>query len=208
MAPGETDSGDDALLTAALVATAIGLYGGQGVLEYFDMSGLSGLPSSVFAAPFGLLVGVALFEQWQPSIGLAVVSIPAFWSASQVTSELAQSRIPLLAGYEEGFAFLVGSVLGALIMMAALTYWHKSSPRRFVFVAIMGAIAAPAFVNPWLSNDGDLLTGFIVWQVLVGWALAGGLRSTAAARPVRNRRLVSVAVPALLVGVVGIALSI
>ena len=207
MTAGETNWGDAALLTAAFVATAIGLYGAQGVLEYFDISGLSGIPASVFAAPFGLLVGVALFEQWSPAVGLAVVSVPAFWSASQLTSELAQARIPLLAGYEEGFAFLVGSLLGALIMAAAVTYWRKSSPSRFVFAAIMGAIAAFAFVNPWLSNDWDLLTGFVVWQILVGWALVGGPGSAVYQRPLRNRRIVAVSVPALLVGAIGLALA-
>ena len=204
MAGGETDWRGAALLTMAFVATAIGLYGGNGVLDHFDISGLSGVPGSVFAAPFGLLVGVAVFEQWQPAVGLAVVSIPAFWSASQLTGELAQARIPLMAGHEEGFAFLVGSLLGALIIAAALTYWRKSSPSRFVLVLIMAAIAAFAFVNPWLSNDWDLLTGFAVWQVLVGWALVGGQGPSA--YPGRNRRIGTVAVPALIIGVIGLAL--
>ena len=138
--------------------------------------------------------------------GLGVVSIPAFWSASQLTGELAQARIPFLAGYEEAFAFLVGSLLGALIMVSALSYWHKSSASRFVFTAIMAAIAAAAFVNPWLSNDWDLLTGFVVWQVLVGWALVGTPGAIADTRPARNRRILAVSVPALLLGAIGLAL--
>jgi hypothetical protein len=206
MAAGETNWNDAALLTAAFVATAVGLYGAQGVLDYFDISGLSGIPGSVFAAPFGLLVGVALFESWRPAIGLAVVSIPAFWSASQLTGELAQARIPLLAGFEEGFAFLIGSLLGTMIMAAALTYWHRRAASQFVFAPLMGAIAALAFVNPWLSNDWDLLTGFIVWQVLVGWALVGGPASSANERPVRNRRIIAISAFALIIGSIGLAL--
>jgi hypothetical protein len=202
MAADETDWRDAALLTAALGASAVGLYGGQGVLEYFDISGLSGVPSSVFAAPFGLLVGGALFEQWGPAAGLAIVSIPAFWAASQITGNLAGEHIPLLATHETGFAFLVGSVVGALIMAGALAYWRKPSVNRFVLSAIAGAVAAFGFVTPWSSHE-NLAVGFVVWQVLVGWALVGRLSSGTYARSVRNRRIASVGAAALVIGVVG-----
>ena len=145
-----------------------------------------------------------MFEQWQPAIGLGIASVPVFWTAVKVTGELDQAHISLWAGHERGVAFLVGSVLGASLMMGALAYWDKSLSRRFLFGVIAAAVATLAFVSPW-STDFSLWAGFIVWQVLVGRVMAGTGTATYAAR---NRRMVAIALPALIIGVIGIALAL
>ena len=100
-------------------------------------------------------------------------------------------------------AEILGSVLGASLMMGALTYWDKAASRRFVFVVIAAAAATFAFVNPW-SADFSLWAGFIVWQVLVGRVMAGATSPAYAARP---RRIAAIALPALVIGVIGIAMA-